>query len=98
MHTTNVVGVGDVDTTLSNECVWTLQQVKNIPNLKKNVISLNQLDDKSHVVAFFGEACKVTKGTPVLAHGKKTGILYLMLGSNECKKSCCKMSLIMHNR
>lgn len=46
-ETLDVVGVGDVHITLPNRSVWTLQQVRHISDLKKNLIYVRQLDDSS---------------------------------------------------
>ena len=41
------------------------------------MISVGQLDDKRHAILFDGGTWKVTKEARVLAHGKKTGTLYM---------------------
>lgn len=57
----DVVEVGDVSIALSNRNVWTLEQVKHVPNLKKSLISVGKLDDSSYTVAFLGGVWKVTQ-------------------------------------
>ena len=46
-------------------------------NLRRNLISVGQLDDEWHAILFVGGTWKVTKGARILAHGKKTGTLYM---------------------
>ena len=46
-------------------------------NLRRNLISVGQLDDEEHAILFVGGTWKVTKGVRVLACGKKTGTLYM---------------------
>ena len=41
------------------------------------MISVGQLDDEGHAILFVGGTWKVTKRATVLAHGKKTGTLYM---------------------
>ena len=41
------------------------------------MISIGQLDDKGHAILFVCDTWKVIKGVRVLAHGKKTGTLYM---------------------
>ena len=41
------------------------------------MISVGQLDDEGHAILFVSGTWKVTKGTRVLACGKKTGTLYM---------------------
>ena len=62
---------------LPNEFVWLLEKVRHIPDLRKNLISVGQLDDERHAILFVGGTWKVTKGARVLARGKKTGTLYM---------------------
>lgn len=52
----DVVGVADVWITLQNRSMWTLQLVKHIPKLKKDLIFVGQIGNNGHiVVAFYGE-------------------------------------------
>ncbi|RVW29678.1 Retrovirus-related Pol polyprotein from transposon TNT 1-94 [Vitis vinifera] len=69
--------VADVRISLPNGSVWLLEKVRHIPDLKRNLISVGQLDDERHAILFVGGTWKVTKGARVLARGKKTGTLYM---------------------
>ncbi|RVW88928.1 Retrovirus-related Pol polyprotein from transposon TNT 1-94 [Vitis vinifera] len=71
----DVVGLGDVRISLPNGSVWLLEKVRHIPDLRRNLISVGQLDDEGHAILFVGGTWKVTKGAKVLARGKKTGTL-----------------------
>ena len=62
---------------LSNGSVWLLEKVRHIPDLRRNLISVGQLDDKGHAILFVSDTWKVTKRARVLARGKKTGTLYM---------------------
>ena len=62
---------------LPNGSIWLLEKVRHIPDLRKNLISVGQLDDEGHVILFVGGTWKVTKGVRVLACGKKTSTLYM---------------------
>ena len=62
---------------LSNGSVWLLEKVRHIPDLRRNLISVGQLDDKGHAILFVSGTWKVTKRARVLARGKKTGTLYM---------------------
>ncbi|KAB5511771.1 hypothetical protein DKX38_028799 [Salix brachista] len=48
----NVVGMGDVNVALPNKSKWILQNVRHIPELKKNLISIGQLDECGFTVVF----------------------------------------------
>ena len=73
----DVVGMGDVRILLPNRSIWLLEKVRHIPDLKRNLISVGQLDDEGYAILFVGGTWKVTKGARVLARGKKTGTLYM---------------------
>ena len=74
----DVVGMGDVRILLPSGSIWLLEKVRHILDLRKNLISVGQLDDEGHAILFVGGTWKVTKGARVLAHGKKTGTLYMI--------------------
>jgi hypothetical protein len=73
----DVVGMGDVRITLPNGSVWLLQKVRHVLELKRNLISVGQLDIEGHAILFVGGTWKITKGAMVVARGKKTGTLYM---------------------
>ncbi|RVW49829.1 Retrovirus-related Pol polyprotein from transposon TNT 1-94 [Vitis vinifera] len=73
----DVVGLGDIRILLPNGSAWLLEKVQHIPDLRRNLISIEQLDDEGHATLFVGGTWKVTKGARVLARGKKTGTLYM---------------------
>ena len=56
-----ILGKGDVQISLPNGSVWRLQNVRHVPGLKKNLISVGQLDDEGHVVSFMDGLWKITK-------------------------------------
>ena len=51
----DVVGMGDVRILLPNESVWLLEKVRHIPELRRNLISVGQLDDERHAILFVGD-------------------------------------------
>ena len=73
----DIVGMGDVRILLPNGSVWLLEKVQHIPDLRRNLILVGQLDDEGHAILFVGGTWKVTKGARVLARGKKIGTLYM---------------------
>ena len=73
----DVVGMGNVQILLPNGFVWLLEKVRHIPELRRNLIFVGQLDDEGHAILFVGATWKVSKGARVLARGKKTGTLYM---------------------
>ena len=73
----DVIGMRDVRILLPNGFVWLLEKVRHIPKLRRNLISVGQLDDERHAILFVGGTWKVTKEARVLAREKKTGTLYM---------------------
>ena len=67
----DIVGRGDIDIKTSSGSLWTLHNVRHILALKRNLISIGQLDDEGHYTTFGDGASKVTKGNLVVARGKK---------------------------
>ena len=63
----DVLGMGNFRILLPNGSVWLLEKVRHIPDLRRNLISVGQLDDEGHAILFVGSTWKVTKGARVLA-------------------------------
>ena len=61
----DVVGMGDVRILLPNVYVWLLKKVRHIPELRRNLISIGQLDDEGHAILFVGGTWKVIKGVKI---------------------------------
>jgi hypothetical protein len=73
----DIVGMGDVRIRVHSDSVWKLQKVKYVPELKKNLISVGQLDEEGHAISFHGGRWKVSTGARILARGYKTDTLYM---------------------
>ncbi|KAK1430235.1 hypothetical protein QVD17_12833 [Tagetes erecta] len=73
----DVTGMGDIDLVTSVGSKWTLKDVRVIPSLKKQLISVGQLDEQGHEVKFGNGQWKVVKGNLVIARGRKRGSLYM---------------------
>ena len=50
----DVVGLGDIRILLPNGSAWLLEKVQHIPDLRRNLISIGQLDDEGHAILFVG--------------------------------------------
>ena len=72
----DVVDMRDVQILFPNGSIWLLEKVRHIPDLRRNLIFVGQLDDEGHAI-LFGGTLKVTKGVIVLAYEKKTDTLYM---------------------
>ena len=62
--------------------VRTLGNVRYVPHLKRNMISLSILDSKGYKYICKGEVSKIGKGTRIIMKGKRGSIkLYVLQGS-----------------
>ena len=59
---------------------WLLKEVRQVLDLKKNLISTGQLGGEGCVTSFTDKTWKVTKGSLVIAKRGKVGTLYLCNG------------------
>lgn len=73
----DVTSIGDLDLK-TPVGPWTLKDVRVIPSLKKQLISVGQLDEQGHEVKFRNGQWKVVKGNRVIARGHKRGSLYMV--------------------
>ena len=79
--TLEIEGKGDVSIQTPVENQWTLQDVRYIPGLKKNLISIGQLDSTDYAAEFGKSSWKIVNGAIVVARGTKSGNLYT---TSEC--------------
>ena len=70
--------MGDVRLETSNGTMLTLKNVKHIPDIRMNLISTGKLDDEGFCNTFRDSQWKLTRGSMVIAKGKKSSSLYLM--------------------
>ena len=57
-----------------------LKDVRHVPDMRLNLISARKLDDVNLVNHFGRGIWKLTKGSLIIARGKKEGSLYFMQG------------------
>ena len=75
-----IVGKEKIKIKLQNENHWLLHEVRHVPRLSRNLISVGQLSDEGCVVTFNDKNWKVSKDSLVVAKGVKVGTLYLCIG------------------
>ena len=66
-----IVGIGDdcLETSIGNKLV--LKDVRHVPDIRPNLISTGRLDDEGFTNSFGESKWKLTKGSLVVARGKK---------------------------
>ncbi|KAG8472883.1 hypothetical protein CXB51_034847 [Gossypium anomalum] len=76
-----VIGIGTVKIKIHDGTIRTLSDVRYIPNLRKNLISLSILDLKGCRINIELSDIKISRGALVLLKGKRTNSLYILEGS-----------------
>jgi hypothetical protein len=76
-----IVGMGNVKIKQQNGNQWLLKEVKHVPDLGKNLISIGQLASEGCISIFTDKTWKVIKGSLVIEKGEKVGTLYLCIGN-----------------
>ena len=75
------VGIGSIKIRTHDGKFCTLNEVRHVPSMTKNLISLSLLDSKGFNFKGEGGTLHVCKGSNVVLKGVKTGTLYLLQGS-----------------
>ena len=76
-----IVGIGSIKLRTHVGKIVTLHDVRHVPQLKKNLISLRVLDNKGFSYKGEGGALYVMKGSSVVLKGTLRGSLYVVQGS-----------------
>jgi hypothetical protein len=77
-----ITDMGNIMIKMFDGVVKLLYDVRHVPNVEKNIISLDTLDLNSYDYEFGGEVMKVTKGMIVIMKGQKSSKnIYKLLGS-----------------
>ncbi|MGV7343109.1 hypothetical protein PJI17_30885, partial [Mycobacterium kansasii] len=79
----NVVAVGMVRIRMFDGVKRTLIDVRHVPDLKQNLISLGVLEAKGCKYTGIDSALKVSKGAQVIMKAQRLGNLYKLIGSTS---------------
>ena len=83
MNLCKIVGVGSVKIKMFDGVIRTLTDVRHVPELKKNLISLGVLDSCGHKFTGFDGTLKVSKGALVVMKAQRTRNLYKPIGRTQ---------------
>ncbi|BAT87454.1 hypothetical protein VIGAN_05082100 [Vigna angularis var. angularis] len=78
--TSKIVGIGEVTLTTQNGNKLVLKEVRHVPEIRLNLISVGKLDDAGMNNQFGDGKWKLSRGSMIVARGKKEGSLYCMQG------------------
>ena len=77
-ETSKITGIGNIILETNTGCKLILKDVRHVPDIRLNLISAGKLDDEGFH-SHFGDGCwKLTKGSLIIAKGRKCNTLYLM--------------------
>jgi len=76
-----VVGMGSIKIRTHDGKLCTLNEVRHVPHMTKNLISLSLLDKKGFSFKGEDEGIHVCKGSSVILKGVKQGTLYFLQGT-----------------
>ena len=79
--TCTVIGIGTVKIKMFDGVVTVLSNVRHVPNLRRNLISLGVLDDLGFSYSSNGGIMKITKGALMVMKGQKVSTLYRSIGN-----------------
>ena len=71
-----IVGIGDVELETSIGCKLVLKDVRHVLEMRFSLISIGKIDDEGYHSHLGEGKWKLTKGSLVLARGKKNNTLY----------------------
>ena len=61
-----------------NGTSFMLKNVRHVPLITKSLIDTSILDDTGYVIVFGNNVWKISKGSMTIAHGVKSGTLYML--------------------
>jgi len=80
-HPCKIEGIGTVHIKISDGMVRELKEVRYVPQVKKNLISVGTLKALSHGISIRDDILKMTKGSMVVLKGVRRSNLYYLMGS-----------------
>jgi hypothetical protein len=78
-----VVGIGSIRIKMFDGTVKILIDVRHVPELRKNLISLGVLNTRGYKSIFEGGVMKVYKGIQLVMKSKKVGSMFLLEGRTK---------------
>ena len=88
-HALKIIGIGTTKIKMYDDIICIIQKVRHVAGLKKNLLSLGQLDDFSCKTCIEKEVLKIIKGVLVVLKVEKTpfSIRVLQPRSSNCPKN-----------
>lgn len=80
-HSCKTLGIGSIRIKMHDGVVRTLMDVRHVPDLRKNLISVGALDSGGCKIVIWNGVKKVVRGSLVVMKGIRQGNLYALLGT-----------------
>jgi hypothetical protein len=96
-----IVGMRKVKIKQNNGNQWLLKEVRHVPYLRKNIISIGQLESEGCISIITDKMWKVIKVSLVITKGEKVGTLYLCTGNTDSSISLASIGVdttLWHHR
>nr|KYP59893.1 Retrovirus-related Pol polyprotein from transposon TNT 1-94 [Cajanus cajan] len=77
------ISIGTIQIKMHDGVIRTLTEVRHVPDLKKNLISVGVLDTKGFKCNVEGGVMEINKGSTIVIRGIKKGNLYMLQGSTN---------------
>ena len=93
--------MGKVKIKQRNGNKWLLKEVRHVPDLRKNLISIGKLESEGCISIFTDKTWKVMKGSLVIAKGEKVRTLYLCTSNTDSSISLVSVGVdttLWHHR
>nr|KYP40581.1 Retrovirus-related Pol polyprotein from transposon TNT 1-94 [Cajanus cajan] len=78
-----IVGIGTIQLRMHDGVIRTLTEVRHVPDLKNNLISVGVLDSKSFKCNVKNGVMEIKRGSTLVMRGFKKGNLYMLQGSTS---------------
>ena len=75
-----IVGIGEVTLMTENGSKLMLKEVRCVPEMRLNLVSTGKLDEAGMINQLGAGRWKLSRGSMIIARGKKEGSLYIMQG------------------
>ena len=80
-HALEIAGIGTIKIKMFDSTIHTIGKVRHVNGLKKNLLSLGQMDSHGYKTHVENEIMKIVKGALVLMKAKKIGAnLFILKG------------------
>ncbi|KAH9745502.1 hypothetical protein KPL70_004095 [Citrus sinensis] len=73
-----VIGIGNVSLRLHDGTIWELREVRYVPDLKRNLISLGLIDQNGFSIKLESGRLLIMKGTKIVMKGSKRNAVYVL--------------------